>query len=73
MKISWKNNNDESDGICFFEVDVQHTKFLQKSLNDLLFLPERMKIEKIEKLVANLGHKKGYAIHIRNLKQALNC
>ena len=31
-----------------------------------------MKIEKIEKLVANLGHKKGYVIHIRNLKQALN-
>ena len=31
-----------------------------------------MKIEKIEKLVANLHHKTEYVIHIRNLKQALN-
>ena len=31
-----------------------------------------MKIEKIEKLVANLYHKTEYVIHIRNLKQILN-
>ena len=31
-----------------------------------------MKIEKVEKLVANLHDKTKYAIHIRNLKQALN-
>ena len=31
-----------------------------------------MKFEKIEKLVANLHDKREYAIHIRNLKQALN-
>ena len=31
-----------------------------------------MKIEKIEKLVANLHDKTEYVIHIRNLKQALN-
>ena len=31
-----------------------------------------MKIEKVEKLVANLRDKKVYVIHIRNLKQALN-
>ena len=36
------------------------------------FLPERMKLEKIEKLVANLHDKTEYVIHIRNLKQALN-
>ena len=40
--------------------------------NDLLFLPERMKTEKVEKLVANLHDKTEYVIHIRNLKQALN-
>ena len=32
-----------------------------------------MKIEKFEKLVANLHDKTDYVIHIRNLKQALNC
>ena len=31
-----------------------------------------MKIEKVEKLVANLHDKKEYTIHKRNLKQALN-
>ena len=40
--------------------------------NDLLFLPERMKTEKVEKLVANLHDKTEYVIHTRNLKQALN-
>ena len=36
------------------------------------FLLERMKIEVVEKLVANLHDKSEYVIHIRNLKQALN-
>ena len=31
-----------------------------------------MKIEKVEKLVANLQDKMEYVLHIRNLKQALN-
>ena len=33
---------------------------------------ERMKIEKMEKLVANLHDKTDYVIHIRDLKQPLN-
>ena len=40
--------------------------------NDLPFLPERMKIEKVEKLVTNLHDKTECVIHIKNLKQALN-
>ena len=36
--------------------------------NNLSLLPERMKIEKFEKLVANLHDKTEYVIHIRNLK-----
>ena len=39
--------------------------------NDLLFLPERIKIEKVEKLVANLHGKEEYVIQIRKLKEAL--
>ena len=31
-----------------------------------------MKIEKVERLVANLHNKTEYIIHIRSLKQALN-
>ena len=41
-------------------------------LNDLPFLPERMKIEKARKLVAILNDKIEYFIHIRIFKQALN-
>ena len=40
--------------------------------NDLPFLPERINIEKVEKLVINLHDKTKCFIHIRNLKQALN-
>ena len=36
------------------------------------FLPDRMKIGKVEQFVANLQDKAKYVIHIRNLKQALN-
>ena len=50
----------------------KYTKKLHELHNYLLFLPERMKIEKVEKLVANLHDKTEYVIHIRNLKQALN-
>ena len=41
-------------------------------LGDLPFLPERMKINKCNKLVCNLYDKINYVIHIRALKQASN-
>ena len=72
MKISWNKYNKESGWGCFFKVDVQYVKKLQELRNDLPFLAERMKIEKVEKLVTNLHDKTEYAMHIRNLKQALN-
>ena len=39
--------------------------------SDLPFLPERMKINKCNKLVCNLYDKNNYVVHIRALKQAL--
>ena len=56
----------------FLEVDVQYWKKLHNLRYDLPFSPERMKIEKVEKLVANLHDKTEYIIHMRNLQQALN-
>ena len=67
-----KNYNEESDKGYFLKVDVQHTEKLHELHNDLLFLPERMKIGKVEKLAANLHDKTEYIIYIRNLYQALN-
>ena len=43
-------------------------KKLRELHNDLSFLLERIKIEKVEKLVTNLRDKTEYVIHIRNLK-----
>ena len=67
-----KNCNEESDEGYFVEVDVQYLEKLHELHNDLLFLPERMKIEKVEKLVCNLHDKTEYVIYIRNSKQAIN-
>ena len=54
------------------EADVSYIEKLYKIHNDFPFLSERMKIEKVENLVANLHHETEYVTHIRNLKQALN-
>ena len=40
--------------------------------SDLPFLPDRMKINKCDKLVCNLKDKENYYVHITALKQALN-
>ena len=67
IKISWKNSNEESNEGYFLEVDVQYLEKLHELHNYLPFLSERMKIEKVKKLVDNL-----HVVHIRSLKQALN-
>ena len=67
-----KEYNKESDKGYLLEVDVQYTEKLHELHNNLQFLPKRMKIEKVEKLVANLHNKTEDVIHITNLKQALN-
>ena len=56
----------------FFEVDIDYPKELFNLHKGLSFLPERKKVEKVEKLICSIEHKEKYAIHIRALKQALN-
>ena len=55
-----KSHNEESNEGCFQKVDVQHPEKLHELHNGLPFLPERMKIEKVEKLVKLIcySHKK---------------
>ena len=60
-----KSYNYVSDEGYFFEVDVEDIKNLHDIHNDLPFLSERIKIEKVEKVVANLHVKEEYVIHIR--------
>ena len=67
-----KSYNENSDIGYFLEVDVEYPKKLFGSHKDLPFLPERKKLEKVEKLVCSIEDKEKYVIHIRALKQALN-
>ena len=67
-----KNYNENSDVGYFLEVDIEYPKQLWSSHKDLPFLPERKKLEKVEKLVCSIEDKEKYVIHIRALKQALN-
>ena len=54
-----KSYNEESDEGYFLEYDIQYTEKLHELYDDLSFF-------------ANLPDTTEYAIHIRNLKQALN-
>ena len=67
-----KNYNEKSDEGYFLEVDIEYPKQLWSSDKDFPFLPERRKLEKVEKLVCSIEDKEKYVIHIRALKQALN-
>ena len=67
-----KNYDEESDIGYKFVVDVEYPKNLHKLHSDLPFLPERMKINKCDKLVCNLQDKENYPVHVLALKQVLN-
>ena len=67
-EIFIKNYDEDSDEEYILEVDVEYTKNLHDLHSDLPFLPERMKINKCNKLVCNLYDKKD-VMYIRNLKQ----
>ena len=67
-----KNYNENSDIGYLLEVHIEYPKKLFGSHKDLPFLPERKKIENVEKLVCGIEDKEQYLIHIRALKQAPN-
>ena len=50
-------------------MNVQYLEKLRNLWNGLSFLPERMKIEKVKKLIANLHDKIEYVIQIRKVKR----
>ena len=64
-----KKNSDKG---YILEVDVDYPSKLHKLHSDMPVLPEKMKIDKTQKLVYNLRDKKKYVVHISILKQALN-
>ena len=67
-----ENYNENSDERYFLEVEVKYPKALHDLHNDSAILPEKIKVEKVEKLVANLHDKKEHVTHVRHLTHALN-
>ena len=67
-----KKYDENDDYGAVFIVDVDYPKYLHKLHSDLPFLPERKKINNVEKLVCTLENKRNYVVHIVALKQALN-
>ena len=67
-----KNYDEKSEKGYFLQVGVRYPEKLDELYSNMPFLPERKKLEKVEKLVVNMHGKTEYVMHIRNLKQALN-
>ena len=57
---------------CVLEVDLEYPEELHESHNDYPLAPERIKINKVEKLIPTLGDKQKYVLHRENLKLYLS-
>ena len=67
-----KNYDSHSDMGYIFYADIIYRKELCELHKDLPFLPDRMDVNKVNKLIASVHDKTNYVIHIYALKQALN-
>ena len=77
--FKWKKNmfkfnedfikSQDSDKGYILEIDIEYPKNLHGLDSDLPFLPERMKINKCNKLACNLYDKNTYVVHITALKR----
>ena len=61
---------DTNQGFIF-EVDLDYQRSLWKSHNDYPLAPEKLKIDKTDKLICSFLPKKHYVLHYKNLKQYL--
>ena len=57
---------------CILEVDLEYPRSLHDLHNDYPLAPERVEVNKVDKLIPNLRDKKKYVIHYKNLKQYLS-
>ena len=55
-----KEYDEDSDTGYFLEVDIDYPKELFNFHKDLPFLPERKKVEKVEKLICSIEDKEKY-------------
>ena len=60
--VNWRTES------CILEVDLEYPKELHDLHNDYPLAPERLEVNKVEKLIPNLDEKKKYVVHYENLK-----
>ena len=65
--IVQKYDENDNDYRAILEVDVDYPKHLHKLNSDLPLLPERMKINKVNKLICNVQNKRNCVVHITAL------
>ena len=53
---------------CILEVDLEYSHHLHKLHNDYPLAPERLLVNKVEKLIPNLNNKEKYVVHHETLK-----
>lgn len=66
------NIDTDADTGYILEVDIKYPEELHMSHNDYPFLPQKLKVNGIEKLCATLYDKERYVVHIKNLQQAIS-
>ena len=67
-----KNYDENGNFGAILEVDIEYPKTLSNKHKGLAFLPEKRKVNGVEKLITGIEDKEKYVIHISALKQALN-
>ena len=67
-----KSYDEEGDVGYLLVVDIEYPETLRMLHSDLPFLHDRVKVNKVKKLVCNVTDKENYSIHIASLKHALN-
>ena len=68
--FGWMTDNELNDWkhlSCFLEVDLEYPEDLHNLHNDYPLAQERVKIEKVEKLIPNRNNKTNYVVHYENL------
>jgi len=68
---NWREISFQEGRGCILEVDLEYPKELHDLHNDYSLAPERIVVNKVEKLIPTLRKKDKYVLHHRNLKQYL--
>jgi len=68
---NWREISSQEGRGCILDVDLEYPKELHNLHNNCPLAPERIVVNKVEKLIPNLWDKNKYVLHHRNLKQYL--